>query len=102
MSARARIVALGDAVSSGLDVASRRAITMSEGEDSLAAREALGHLVAEANRLRVPRTKLWGSADAGYLIVLECECGAAVDYPGHPDERDEVICENCHAVWKVG
>lgn len=44
----------------------------------------------------VPRTKLWDN-----LIVLECDCGAAVDYPGHPDERTEVQCDGCGTVWKV-
>jgi hypothetical protein len=49
----------------------------------------------------VPQTKLWGDADAGYTIVLGCDCGTAVDYPGHPDERTEVRCDGCGKVWKV-
>ncbi len=42
----------------------------------------------------VPRTKLWDG-----VIVLECVCGGAVDYPGHPDERETVMCESCHMVY---
>jgi len=49
----------------------------------------------------VPRTKLWGDREAGYIIVLECECGTAVDYPGHPDERVAVTCPGCGRVWAL-
>jgi len=49
----------------------------------------------------VPRTKLWGTAEEGYVIVLECECGAAVDYPGHPDDRTAVQCPECLRVWAL-
>jgi hypothetical protein len=50
---------------------------------------------------QVPKTKLWGDPDEGYIIVLECECGSAVEYPGHPDARETVACESCHAEWTV-
>jgi hypothetical protein len=43
----------------------------------------------------VPRTKLVD----GHIIVLECECGVAVPYPGHPDDVTAVLCENCGRVW---
>jgi hypothetical protein len=49
----------------------------------------------------VPRTKLWGNRVDGYSIVLECTCGNAVDYPGHPDERVTVACTRCGAMWTV-
>lgn len=51
--------------------------------------------------VRVPRTKLWGNADDGYLIVLECICGFAVPYPGHPDDTAEVACERCSTRYVV-
>jgi hypothetical protein len=47
----------------------------------------------------IPRTKLWREYD-GFVIVLECTCGAAIEYPGHPDERESVECE-CGAIWTV-
>lgn len=40
----------------------------------------------------VPRTRLWREGD-GFVIVLECVCGEAVGYPGHPDDREESTCE---------
>lgn len=49
----------------------------------------------------VPQTKLIGDDEEGYLIVLRCDCGTLVDYPGHPDERTEVQCDGCDKVWKV-
>ena len=57
----------------------------------------------------VPATKLWrmddadsSSRDVGdFIIVLRCDCGAAVDYPGHPDERVDVTCEGCGIVWTI-
>lgn len=48
---------------------------------------------------KVPRTKLWGDNEQGYIIVLECDCGLAVDYPGHPDDRTSVECEGCGKLW---
>ena len=47
----------------------------------------------------LPQVKLWGDDD-GWIIVLECDCGAAVEYPGHPDDRRSVECE-CGSVWTV-
>lgn len=49
---------------------------------------------------KVPRTKLWREDD-GFVIVLECQCGAAVPYPGHPDERETVTCDGCGQEWQV-
>lgn len=43
----------------------------------------------------VPRTKLWDDH-----IVLECRCGVAVTYPGHPDNVFEVTCA-CGAVYRI-
>jgi hypothetical protein len=44
----------------------------------------------------VPKTKLWARG-----IILECTCGNAVDYPGHPDERETVACSLCGQLWTV-
>lgn len=44
----------------------------------------------------VPRTKLWDR-----VIVLECLCGHAVDYPGHPDEHETAECESCGRKYTV-
>lgn len=50
----------------------------------------------------VPATKLWRESDDDPgIIVLECTCGAAVDYPGHPDDRREVACKTCGTVWRL-
>lgn len=49
----------------------------------------------------LPRTKLWGTDEEGYVVVLECDCGVAVYYPGHPDDRTEVRCDECGRTWKV-
>lgn len=43
----------------------------------------------------VPRVKLWDNT-----IVLECVCGAAIAYPGHPVEID-IACP-CGEVYRVG
>jgi hypothetical protein len=50
---------------------------------------------------KLPPTKLWGNSQDGYFIVLECDCGWAVDYPGHPDERTTVVCSQCGQKWTV-
>lgn len=48
----------------------------------------------------VPRTKLWKKED-GHWIVLECECGTAVPYPGHPDSQRESLCPTCGVSYRV-
>lgn len=48
----------------------------------------------------VPATKMW-ETEHGPIIVLECTCGLAVDYPGHPDARHAVTCEHCGTIWKL-
>jgi hypothetical protein len=58
---------------------------------------------------QVPRTKLWRHPDAdadsrdvgSYVIVLECECGAAIEYPGHPDAVVTVGCGGCGKRWTI-
>jgi hypothetical protein len=52
------------------------------------------------NEHTLPRTKLW-AVEGGFIIVLECDCGRAVDYPGHPEERDPVLCPGCGIEWTV-
>lgn len=50
----------------------------------------------------LPRTKLWADEGGnGWVIVLECVCGTAVEYPGHPDERTSFTCEACGKIWTV-
>ncbi len=52
----------------------------------------------------VPRTKLWRKPEwepGSFVIVLECNCGTAVDYPGHPDEATSVLCPACGKRWAV-
>ena len=37
--------------------------------------------------------------DDGFVIVLECSCGVAVDYPGHRQATSE--CLNCGRTYEV-
>jgi hypothetical protein len=48
----------------------------------------------------LPRTKLF-TDDAGWVIVLECFCGAAVQYPGHVNDAELSRCETCGTQWRV-
>lgn len=47
----------------------------------------------------VPRVKLWDEDGRGPYIVLECVCGLAVPYPGHPELIDQSLCE-CGRVYE--
>lgn len=44
--------------------------------------------------IRLPKTKLWDG-----VVVLECVCGLAVDYPGHPDEVETSTCASCGTTY---
>lgn len=51
--------------------------------------------------VRVPPTKLWDNHGHGNVIVLECICGYAVPYPGHPDNQPETTCSACGTRYVV-
>jgi hypothetical protein len=48
----------------------------------------------------VPRVSLWNPDGRGPFIVLECVCGSAVPYPGHPDEIDRSECAKCGRLYE--
>lgn len=47
----------------------------------------------------LPRVKLFTEPD-GYVIALECFCGGAVQYPGHPETLELSRCERCGQPWR--
>lgn len=47
----------------------------------------------------LPRVKLF-TEDDGYMIALECFCGGAVQYPGHPDSHKVTSCVRCGQRWR--
>jgi hypothetical protein len=57
--------------------------------------------MADSAQKTVPPTRLWGDTIQGYIIVLKCDCGVGVEYPGHPDDRTIVTCLNCGQQWAV-